>query len=190
MGWFIGILLVLGFIALGEAMSRTGDDSGGSVAIGLGMGTGVGFMQWLAIRHHLAVGQRWFWFYVIGFSLGYILLDLVPTHAIPSLTTETAMPFATLVGALITGWLQYRFVLRNIMARAISWIAYMSLGWFSAYVITASIVVFNNMKLGEHFPKIFLLVFALALLTLGGPLLGYITGRFIVPRIQRLKATP
>lgn len=187
LGWFIGIILVLGFAALSEVILRMNGDSSGQAAVGIGMGTGVGLMQWLAIRNNLAVGQRWFWFYVLGFSLAYIFLDIVAAHIIPSVKPETATPFATLIGALITGWLQYRFVLKKIMARSISWIAHMSIGWFSAHIITTSIVLFNNMKLGENIPKIVVFLFALSVLTIGGPLLGYITGRFVVQEKNNIK---
>ena len=188
-GWIIGILLVLGFAALSEVILRTQGDSSGQAAVGIGMGTGVGFMQWWVIRKVPGFGQRWFWFYVLGFSVAYIAFDLVAANVVSSLKPEMGTPFATLLGALITGWLQYEFVLKKILVRAINWIVAITIGWFCAHVITASIMLANG-KVGENVPRILLFILVLAFLTIGGPLLGYMTGRFLVPRIQQYQMNP
>ncbi len=106
----------------------------------------------------------------------------------PKITVEITIPFAVLFGAFLSGWLQYRFVFKGIMDKAGFWILYSVIGWLLATLITMS-TTFINIKFGEHFPKVLVVFFALSCLSLGGPILGLITGQFIVPRIKSIRET-
>ena len=186
-GWFIGILLVVGFAMLGEIILHAKDESGGQAAVGIGMGTGVGLMQWVVLRRYLESVQKWLWFSIIGFTLSYVSFDLIATNIDLAIKAEVALPFATTLGALITSWLQYRFILRNITSKASNWIAYNTIAWLLAHLITSGLILIN-MKASFDIPKVINAVVALFFLTVGGPILGFITGRFIVPVIN--KQTP
>ena len=52
-GWMIGILIVVSLAALSEAVFNIKDESGGQAVVGIGMGAGVGMMQWLVLRKNL-----------------------------------------------------------------------------------------------------------------------------------------
>ncbi|MCC7513879.1 MAG: hypothetical protein IT212_04200 [Bacteroidia bacterium] len=189
-GWFIGILLVVGFALIGEVLSNTIGIPGGQAAVGIGMGAGVGLMQWLAARKYLTSSQKLFWFTFIGFSLAFILQDIVAitldsVKPDVSVKVETMIPFTVLLGAFISGWLQYKFVFKKIIDKAVNWIFYSMASWLLATIITMGtpLLKFN---MGENFPKVLIAIFAALFLTIGGPILGYITGRFIVTKVNGL----
>lgn len=186
-GWFIGILLIVGLAMLGEIILHAKDESGGQAAVGIGMGTGVGLMQWVVLRRYLESVQKWLWFSIFGFTLSYVSFDLIATNINLAIKAEVALPIATTLGALISSWLQYKFILRNITSKASNWIAYNTIAWLLAHLITSGLILIN-MKAIFDIPKVINAVVALFFLTVGGPILGFITGRFIVPVIN--KQTP
>ena len=187
-GWFIGILLVVGFALLSEIVFKMEDEFDGQAAIGIGMGAGVGLMQWLAIRKYLAASQKLFWFSLLGFTVAFIIRDIVAGiinekfSDIP-ITVEVTIPIAVLLGAYISSLLQYKFVFNAKMDTTFRWIIYSMIGWLLATLITMSTSILD-LKLGENFPKILIVIIALLLLSIGGPILGYITGWYIVPALK------
>lgn len=183
-GWFIGILLVIGFAFLAELLIKMNDESGGQAVVGIGMGAGVGFMHWMAIRKYLASSSGLFLYSMIGFSLAFIFRDLIDLLLNIPITVEITIPFAVLLGAFISAWLQYKYLFKKISDKAVGWISHSIIGWLLATLITWGISL--NFKLGDNFPKVFGVLFAFTLLSIGGPILGYITGRFIVPKINDL----
>jgi hypothetical protein len=186
-GWFIGILLIVGLAMLGEIILHAKEESGGQAAVGIGMGTGVGLMQWVVLRRYLESVQKWLWFSIFGFTLSYVSFDLMATNIDLAIKAEVALPIATTLGALISSWLQYKFILRNITSKASNWIAYNTIAWLLAHLIISGLILIN-MKAIFGIPKVINAVVALFFLTVGGPILGFITGRFIVPVIN--KQTP
>lgn len=186
-GWFIGIILVVGFAMLGEIILHTKDESGGQAAVGIGMGTGVGLMQWVILRKYWKSVQKWLWFSIIGFTLSYVSFDLIAANINLAIKPEVALLIATALGAFISSWLQYKFILRNITSKASNWITYNTIAWLLAHLITSGMVLIN-MKTSLNIPKGIIVVVAIFFLTIGGPILGFITGRFIVPVIN--KQTP
>ena len=186
-GWFIGILLIVGLAMLGEIILHAKEESGGQAAVGISMGTGVGLMQWVVLRRYLESVQKWLWFSIFGFTLSYVSFDLMATNIDLAIKAEVALPIATTLGALISSWLQYKFILRNITSKASNWIAYNTIAWLLAHLIISGLILIN-MKAIFGIPKVINAVVALFFLTVGGPILGFITGRFIVPVIN--KQTP
>ena len=129
---------------------------------------------------------------LVGFSLSQTLRllaegSLVATNIDLAIKAEVDLPIATTLGALISSWLQYKFILRNITSKASNWIAYNTIAWLLAHLITSGLILIN-MKASFDIPKVINAVVALFFLTVGGPILGFITGRFIVPVIN--KQTP
>jgi hypothetical protein len=189
-GWFMGILVIIGLALLAEALINTTEESGGQAIVGIGMGIGVGFMQWMAIRNTLIASGRFFWFTVIGFSFAFILRDFVSEIintkivAVP-ISVEVTIPFAVLLGGLVSGWLQYRFILKKTMDQAVHWISYVVVGWLLATLITMTMPLLS-IKTAENFPKVLIVIIALLFLSIGGPILGFITGWFLIPKLKNL----
>lgn len=182
-GWFIGIILVIGLALLGEAVMKSSEQSGGQAVVGMGMGAGVGFMQWLVLRRYWESVQKWLWFSIIGFTISFVLFDLIAANAKWKITAEVALPFATVLGALICSWLQYTFVLQKIASKTAYWLLYNTIAWVLAELITSGVSLLK-LNLSAFFPKVIIVVLALLFLSVGGPILGYITGKFIVPLVN------
>ncbi len=187
-GWFVGILLVVGLAVVGEVTSKVVGIRSGQAAVGIGMGAGVGLMQWLAIRKYLLSSQGLFWSTIIGFSIAFILQDIVAVilefvKSDASIAVETILPFTVLLGSLISGWLQYIFVFKKITAKSANCVLYSMIGWLLAALVTMGATQLN-IKFGENIPKVLVAILASLFLTIGGPILGYITGRFIVPKVN------
>lgn len=188
-GWFIGILLIVGFALVAELLLHMNDDSGGQAIVGMGMGAGIGLMQWMALRKHLASSSRLFLYSLAGFSIAFILRDLIAARIPVPITVEITIPFAVLLGAWISSWLQHAFIFKKIFGNSINWIYHSIIGWLLATLVTMGTSVLNFHAAGS-FPKVFVVLFSLIFLSIGGPILGYITGRFIVPRINAFQTQP
>lgn len=184
-GWFIGILLVVGLALIAELLIKMDEGSGGQAVVGIGMGAGVGFMHWMATRKYLSAASGLFVYSLTGFALAFIARDLIDGLLNIPVSVEITIPFAVILGALISGWLQYTLLFRKISDKAVSWIPHSIIGWLLATLITMG-TSFLSFKIGDHFHKVFVLLFALLFLSVGGPILGFITGRFIVRQINDL----
>jgi hypothetical protein len=45
--------------------------------LGIGMGIGLGFMQWLILRKWIADALNWIWFLVLGLTIPFLLFELL-----------------------------------------------------------------------------------------------------------------
>ncbi len=184
-GWFIGILLIFVLGIFAEIILPAKEESGSQLGIGIAMGIGVGLMQWVVLRKYLESVQKWLWFSILGFTLSYVSFDIIASNVNSNLKPEVVLPFATTMGALISSWLQYKFILRNITPKAYNWIAYSTIAWLLAHLFTMGTWPFFSMPIPFKLPKIFYFIVMIIYPVVGGPLLGYITGRFIVPVINK-----
>jgi hypothetical protein len=178
-GWAAGIALIIGLGTLNEA---AGISPEGQSVVGIGMGAGVGFMQWLALRKHVRSSHRWIWFSILGFSIAYILCDVILYFA--GFHPDYFIILGTAAGALITGWLQYKYILRDISPFAKSWIAYCFLAWMLAHLLTMGAFL-SNFRINDYIPRFLAITLAFIFILIGGPLLGFISGRRIVFILNR-----
>jgi hypothetical protein len=169
-GWLIGVLLV---ILLGTFLDNA--------AVGIGMGAGVGIVQWIALKQHASMKAKWFLFSIVGLGIPFLLFSLA-SGTILLIKPETYIPIATLLGALLAGWLQYRFILKQTYEDAANWILMNCLGWTAAAVIT-----FVGYLFISYLPRAVSLPLAFILLVIGGPILGLISGPTILPILKRTK---
>jgi hypothetical protein len=91
------------------------------------------------------------------------------------LKPEKILVFATLSGALISAWFQYKYILIKIKENSINWIYFSTAAWVVAYAITMSLFALNMI-----IPKMIALPLAFIILIIGGPILGFITGKCIL----------
>lgn len=168
-GWLIGFVFVLVLSGLLEAMGK--ENLG--FHLGVGMGGGVGFMQWVALRKRIKVSTLWIWYSVLGFGVPYLIFDIV------SLFTDTSLAFYRLslgtgVGGVCVGLLQF-LLLRKYSASAAKWIVFSFLGWtFAALTVVA--VDYTKYISGNNWV---LLALNLILILGGGAILGIWTGKSI-----------
>ena len=167
-GWLIGVALVLLIGIPLDSLKIVGQ-----AMIGIGMGVGIGLMQWLVLRKHIKINSNWFWFSLLGLGIPYILFDVLSAYT--GLKTEYYLPIATALGGLLSGYLQYRFILSKISGNAKNWILYSCVGWLLAHLVTVLLFITNN-----SIPKNIALPLAFVYILIGGPILGIITGHSMI----------
>jgi len=123
LGYSVGSLVgfVLGHFLLGNVM------------IGTGIGAGVGFMQWLALRGFVHRSGWWVLANIAGLTVCLSLYAVV--HTVSGYPFDLGWPLGILgwalafvVGGTITGVLQQR-ILRRHMDRSIWWVVASAVGW-------------------------------------------------------------
>lgn len=179
-GWLIGIALVIGFSTL---MESTGLSSGSQFGVGVGMAAGIGMMQGYAARRRLGTPWRWMGASVSGFTISFVVADLVIRYA--DLPPEGVLPYATGAGALLAGWLQARQVVHPSSTEARAWVLVSTVAWLAAHGLTIMLVALGNtVKL--HAPGWLTIVYAFSSILVGGPVLGAIS----FPVARRMLAPP
>jgi hypothetical protein len=166
-GWIIGIALLVLIAGLAEAL-KMGEDA--QWMVGLGVSLGIGVMQWLALRKHIEKSSAWIWTTVVGMTLPWIAADTL-RYFFQFRPDDQVLP-ATMVGACLLGWLQWRYVLRGANATSISWVLVTLVAWTMATLTVMLLGFYIRMKLPQW------LAIPLAFITLfsGGVILGLVTG--------------
>jgi hypothetical protein len=173
-GSFLAVILSMAFDAMLEWLKLPLSQA----VLGLGMGTAIGLMQWLVLRRY-GIPQSWIWFTVAGLTLGYLLFNWLG-KPLWDLANGNALLVATLVGALIAGWLQYRFILKAISGTSAKWIGVYTLAWVVAHA-TAAI---TGYIISSPLPRGLIVTLNISLILAAGPLLGWITGRYLLPLLR------
>lgn len=167
-GWIIGIGLLIAISGLFDLLHISGKS--GQEAIGLGMAMGVGVMQWLIIRKYVSNGLTWVWCLLGGLGIPFLVYDYLSTW-IPY-SADSMVVVVAIIGAIITAFLQYYFVLKPVSPRAKLWIPYCIVGWVSYNLLFGVYMVFDVI----HMRNVLGIILAFTLVLGGGPLMGYITG--------------
>ncbi len=168
-GWLSGIILVLLLAMLFEG---TGIHNM-QFFMGTGMGAGVGFMQWRALRKIIAINKNWILAAIAGMSIPFLFFDLLQIFAGIKLGPNYIL-YSVCIAALLTGILQ-SFTLKKFTPAANLWIVANIIGWIAATLTFLSInytkqVFSNNMVI--FFVNI-------AVMLAGGFVFGFITWMFL-----------
>jgi hypothetical protein len=164
-GWIIGIALLVLIAGLAEAIKMEGQ-----WMVGLGMSLGVGGMQWLGLRKHIEKSSAWIWTTVVGMTIPWIAADTL-RYFFQFRPDDQVLP-ATMVGACLLGWLQWRYVLRGANTTSISWVLVTLVAWTLATLAVILLGFYTRMKL----PQWLAIPLAFITLFIGGVILGWITG--------------
>jgi hypothetical protein len=166
-GWLLGVVFIL---ILSSLLDSVGIEHM-QFYLGVGMGTGVGFTQWLFLKKSLKMDVRWFLYSILGMGLPFIIVDLLPEGMIAhKIATGISM------GALTTGALQH-LLLKNHIKNALQWIPFSFMGWTMG-VLTVFTIDYT-MALKPILSNNLLLALINLLLILGGGIvLGLISGFF------------
>ncbi|MGE5520829.1 MAG: hypothetical protein ACM3VS_12940 [Candidatus Dadabacteria bacterium] len=178
-GWIIGIFLLIGFSSLLEGVKFAGQSP-----VAIGMGAGIGFMQWMVLRKHAHMPIQWFWFTIIGLTIPYLLFDLASAYII-DLKPENFIPLVTIVGALLVSWLQYQYILRNTYDNSVKWILYNSFAWLIAAGVT-----FGGFEASRllKMDRAIAVPLAFFIVVIGGPILGFISGPNILSILKHRRS--
>lgn len=165
LGWLFGVILIILLSSLLDALGI--EDK--QFFTGIGIGSGVGLLQWMYLRKQTDIGKSWLWSSAIGIGLPFLIHDLLPAG-----TIEYKLPLFVMAGGLCTGMLQY-FILNRYSQRAAFWIA----GCFAAWAL--SVYCINLIEFTRELSANNLLIALLNLILIlsGGILLGLISGIFL-----------
>lgn len=168
-GWFIGILLILalaiGFDSIGIEHLQ--------FFMGIGMGIGVGYMQWKVLKKAIGIEKNWVWTSIVGLGAPMLLLDLLKMFSNLSLGNYH-LPLSIGLGGICIGLLQHKILAAH-SSKSGQWIPGCALGW------TAAIALVWGVDYTKHISSHNLTLFFLniALILGGGIVLGLITGGFL-----------
>ncbi len=167
-GWLAGIVLILLFSGIVEALGT--DDL--QFHIGLLMGIGVGFTQWLWLKKRFNASSVWLLSSAAGMTVPFLLTDFFrPAPA------SVTLPLSVIAGGLFTGWLQSR-LLKTYSSLASAWI----ICSFMAWTLAACCVLLVNCTMALKATGLFTLLLAflnLLLILSGGWILGLVSGRVL-----------
>ncbi|MBK9250161.1 MAG: hypothetical protein IPM69_19140 [Ignavibacteria bacterium] len=165
-GWLLGVVFIL---MLSSFLDSIGIENM-QFYLGIGMGAGVGFTQWLTLRRWIRVRLHWIWYSIIGMGIPFIIMDLLVPKSV-SYKIQFSMAF----GALTVGWLQSN-LLNAQKKHASVWMVGSLLGWTAAALTVQAIDY--TMKLKPTITSNLLLAaINLSLILAGGIVLGLITGK-------------
>jgi len=164
LGWLLGFVLTLLFaVGWGLVGGRA------QFMIGIGMGAGVGVMQYRQLGAWIERPLRWFWMSAAGMGAPFILWDLGTYAGIGDLFS---LPACVLAGGFLSGLLQLK-LLREQIERPAWWIPASMVGWG---VPVAAIAV-RDLGLA---PGMFGTAILIAALLFGGAILGAVTGKALI----------
>ncbi len=186
-GWIIGFILAMLIVEPLDTIKLE------FFGIGLGIAIGIGSLQWILLKKQNHIDIRWIWFTITGLGSSYFLFDVLiiilkSSHLNIQLEGAFFMiiiTLATALGSYLSGWLQYRFILRKYFNNSKSWILYNFLGWtICSLIISAYFSLFGSMHLERTTMGMFLNIFVVFS---GGPIIGIITGKNIVTILKTRK---
>lgn len=167
-GWLSGIILILLFSGILESFGI----SGMQFNLGLGMGCGIGFFQWLLLRKWVNTPFPYFIFTALGMGLPFLLLDLIS-----NLEQEWNMLGGTITGGACAAYLQST-LFPNSHFQRLKWILFSMLGWLASLGCILLITYTNAFK-SESSNLLLLALINLTLILIGGPIMGFITGKVL-----------
>ena len=164
-GWFLGVILIL---MLSGVLDSAGIE-GMQFYLGLGMGSGVGLVQWFSLRKMVAVSYFWILYSALGMGIPFIIFDLIPGG-----TISYKLPLSISLGALTVGLLQFT-ILKKYSAKAYLWIFGSFIGWILS-VATVFIIDYTMAIKVSGYMNLVMALINLLLILAGGIVLGIISG--------------
>ncbi len=169
LGWLVGIVMI---VVLSGVLESIGIE-GFQFYVGVGMGAGVGLMQWFRLRR-FGIGIVWVWSSLCGFGAAFLIYDLnVRYSGFP--LGSLLIPVCVLVGAVAASYMQVRGAQApRVVAR--QWLVRNTLGWILAALMVSGVAYTRT--LSTHVMVVFFV--NLLLILLGGVVLGVITAPTIM----------
>lgn len=167
---FVGWLLGIAFILLLSGLFDSVGIEDMQFYLGIGMGAGVGFMQWRLLRKVHLIDLRWIWFSVVGLGTPFLVFDLVRYLTGKSLGSYY-LPISIMLAGLLVGLFQFK-ILSKLVFKAKYWILMSFLGWALAALTIAGIDFLKGLSNNNW------VMFSvnLFLILAGGIILGITTG--------------
>lgn len=176
-GWFLSIIAILALSALFDGIGIENLQC----YLGIGMGLGIGYMQWRMLRRQPGISSKWLWYSVIGIGAPFLLFDLLKIFAGVQLGSNYIL-YSVCVSSILVGALQL-LILKQYSTKAWLWIIACMMGWILS---TGTVLLIDHTKFIQN--NLVAFVVNLLLMLAGGPVLGVITGWFL--KQMELKPKP
>mgnify|MGYP000250285469 CR=1 FL=1 len=165
LGWLLGVILTLVFSVTFDAIGIEGLQ----FFMAIGMGLGMGFMQWRFLNAHIKISKQWISYLAIGLTIPFLVLDIIKQFVY---FQPDALLIALCIsaGSIITGLLQIKLI-KPYIKSSILWIALSFLGWTLAGLSIFSVDYTHHIS--DHNLTLFFI--NLSALLIGGPIVGFIT---------------
>jgi hypothetical protein len=162
-GWLLGFVSVLILALIWGLLGGTAQ-----FMVGIGMGSGVGYMQFRKMGFWIEPTRRWLWTSIIGMGIPFVLWDL---GALAGFKSFFSLPLCALIGSLLVSVLQLR-LLRPNFEHAILWIPACVLGWG----LPVSVIALGDSGLLPGPLK----MLSIIVMFFGGLILGGVTGKALL----------
>ncbi len=166
LGWLLSVIFILLLSGIFDAVGINGYQC----YVGIGVGMGVGFMQWLTLRKRAGFDIRWLWYTIIGVGTPFLVFDLLKHLGHYDFGDHYLLYSVSLAG-LSVGIMQY-LVLRHHTSKAIIWIPMSPIAWIAAGLTVLAIDYTREFIK----PPLWGFIANLSLILAGGVVLGIITG--------------
>lgn len=169
LGWVLGIIIVL---ILSSTFDAIGIESL-QFFVAVGIGFGVGLLQWLLLKRHFNISSKWIGRTILGMTIPFLIADVLKHFDILDLKS-LFIPICVAIGSILVGLFQGRLLTRVNISQQ-KWIIASFFAWmliaFSLFGIEYTNSISSNV----------ILTFAinLALILSGGIILGMITGALL-----------
>ena len=181
LGWIIGFILAL---LIAEPLGKIELDFFG---LGLGIATGIGLMQWLALREYTTINSKWLWLTSAGMGGTFLMFDILIVilkalgfkYKMDGAPAMIAITLSIAVGSYVTGLLQNKFLIKNNYINTNGWILYSFLAWTtcSLFISVYFICMDNVFHIAFTSAGKIMNIFAFLLIR---PILGFISGKKIL----------
>ena len=163
-GFILGILLILLLAGILEGLNLDFQTPLGFISLS------IGFLQWLLLRKYIEKSVNWVGFSFIAITSVFLMFDIL--HPVFKLDIQIYLFPLFVVGSLLSGYLQYRYLLRKVSDKAILWNLYNLAGWLACVLLLQVIQIHYFKTLGRNVD----MYINLTAFILCGPMLVLITG--------------
>ena len=161
--WVLGLILVI--FVLGPIISLI-PVKGIQFNLGLGMGAGVGLLQYLFLRKQFKVSFQWVLISALGMGLPFLLFDGI--QLFNPIINDDILLYSLSLGAITISLLQY-LQWKKHYKTAGYWIVTSTLGWMSSF---GAIKILDALQLQDKWIGFSV---NLSLILVGGVILGKLT---------------
>jgi hypothetical protein len=177
LGWVAGIPVLMVVSGLLEPLGL------GNTAIAIGMSSAIAVFQWFMLRKSFPRAKRWMWLSPLVFMIPFLFADVIAYQWFD--TTEAAIVFGTLTGAVVLAAVQHQFVLDRAGIRLATWMIVNVIAYALALVppFTLTVVRIRELQL----PGALSVTLSFATVLAGGPIIGWLTGIVLVKPLSTVR---
>lgn len=161
LGWIMGIAFILILSSFLDSIHIEHFQ----FYLGIGMGAGIAFGQWLYLRKVISLPFRWVYLSALGLGIPFVIMDLIPPDVL-----KYKLPISVMVGILLMGYFQI-LIFKKFNIISSRWFTLNSMAWLLAIMVVFSIDYFKYLKT----PLIVTTLVNFFCVLIGGVIIGLIT---------------